>query len=584
MKNTKQPLHPDVYNTAINLFGAEIPAHKELKEQAAVQTVIHDQDNGRSLFVYPSIKDEAFSGTMDNYRKYVALKNFQLSEENHLINVFNQNSRNFKKENKHTIAPDVLKYAELFPKLNKKLTPTEYNQKVDEFAKEHGMLVRKKKLITIKPMAEMVFQNFLCTYNQQLAKKNSRHIVCNIAVRTPLEPFKINAWKVTQLKRNGVKSLDLCRKTILNHRKRLEEFGVLTEYNFKGRQRAVEVQINPEILVIKDLYNSKISTAENQRVTPEKGKIVPNYNEKLTRTSIKEVERNGKVDNSSLDKEFASLTPFNLTFTGTPASKQNFQTGGGGESVKVSQSDSEKALSTIISDRDLAVALENREFNNYRPIDIRFLYSLAYSGTLTREQFYDVAMIDYFKSLQKNIYKTQSVYFGTWYQAIKIFRKQRWQLFNGDVFQPHHIVAEITQYRWRIQWARSWYFKNKNVNPLFPNQYLDVTRTKRNEVGWEYTKGKWKQQQEENKKYDAVLKRREADAKRRGVMINHTKKMDTQLNRFFKNKITLQNLFDYVEKNLPPEFKAKLADLIETKALQINKKTVEVKYNLMDFE
>ncbi|MFY0481644.1 hypothetical protein ACI6PS_03490 [Flavobacterium sp. PLA-1-15] len=582
--NKNNTLHPNVFQIASNLLGVETRSQKELKETVAIQIAIQPDVSDKLAAVYPAIIEEAFSGTMDNYRKYVALKNFQVSEENGLIQEWNKTVRKFKKENLAALTEVQLQFSKQFPKTHKSLDPTTYNAKVDDFVKEYGMLVQKKKMLTIKPTAELVFQNMLYIYNQQLMKRNERYIKSHIITKTPIEAFKINAWKLTQLKRNGIQSLNLCRKTILNHRKRFEEFGILQDYHFKGSKMAVEVQINPEILVLKDIYNQKLMRAENQPVTPLSGKIVPNENEKFTRTFIKEEEMNEKVENSSLDKEFPPVTPFIFSLTGTPTSNMQVQTTGAAADVKVSQTPSDFALATIIPDSELATRLQNREFVNYKPIDIRFLHRLAYNGTLSREEFYDVAMIDFFKSLQKNIYKTQAeIYFGSWFNAIKFFRKQRWQLFNGDCFQPQHIFEEITQYRWRIQWARNWFAKHPTFNPLYPNMYLDVTRKNSKEVGFEYTKVKWKMQQDDNDKYDKLLKKQEADAKRRGILINHNKKMQMAINRFFKDKITLTSLYDYVEKNLPPEYLQRLPDLIQTKALAINKQTVEVKYNLGDF-
>ena len=55
--------------------------------------------------------------------------------------------------------------------------------------------------------------------------------------------------------------------------------------------------------------------------------------------------------------------------------------------------------------------------------------------------------------------------------------------------------------------------------------------------------------------------------------------MQLYLNRFAKNKITLNQLYDSVEKNLPVEFAQKLPDLIEQKQLEINEKTIFVQYS-----
>lgn len=578
--NGKQIVDNKVFNLAINLFGFEAPAKQELKETIASQKVaLSDDETG--MAVYPAIVDEAFSQSMDNYRKYVSVKNFQVSAENELIKSWNQTVRIFRKEN--NLNEVQTEFSKQFPKTHKNLEPTQYNEKVEEFVKEYGMIVRKKNMITIKPIAEAIFQNMLYDYNKQLMKKNNRFIACTITHKTPIEPYKLNGYKLSEQKRNGVKSLNMCRKTILNHKKRFEEFGVLQNSEFHGWQRATTTVINPEILVFKDLYNQKLTRAENQAVTSQKGKIVPNNNENLTRTFIKESKNEGKVENSSFDKEFPPVTPFNLLFTRTPSSNTEFQTVGAAANVKVLNTPSEIAINTIISDGELAKQLENHAFNNYKPLDIRFLHSLAFNGVLTDEEFYDVAMIDYFKGLQKNIYKKQGVYFGSWYNAIKMFRKQRWVLFNGNVFKKSHIVDEISQYRWRIQWARTWFIKNPNVNPLFPNQYLDVTRKNAKEIGFEFTKIKYKAMLDDNAKYDAILKKQAKQGELRKTANNHNKKLETQLNRFVKNKITLTQLYDYVEKNLPKEFAEKLPDIIETKMLAINQKVEPVKFSLYDF-
>lgn len=603
MRTKTIQLHPEIFNTARNLFGIENPDQKKLKQSVAISSTVENlkstqekQKDSRIFAVYPAIIEEAFTQTMDNYRKFVALKNFTFKEENHNINTYNNNVREYRKLNTSKCF-EMQNNVDAFIKNRKSFSPVDYNDQVEKFNIEYGMLIRKKKLITIKPTAELVFQNFICIYNQQLMKKNQRYMSCNLTQSTPLEPFKVNAWRVTQLKRNGIQSLPLCKKTILNHRKRLEEFGVFVDYHFINSSHAVEVHINPEILVVKDIYNSKIAIAENQHVTSKSGKIVPNDNDTITRTLLNEVKNESKVENFPSDKEFATLTPFNLTFTRTPTRKEEVNYGAAPctpvevnteqLAIYLQKNIDSTLLQTIVSDSEFAKQLENCEFNNYKPIDIRILHKVAYSGAVTRDQFFEIVMFDFLKSLQKNIYKTPGTYFGSWYNTIKLFRAQRWNLFNGEKFQPTNLVSEVTEYRWRIQWARNWYRKNPNVNPLFPNQYLDVTRKTSKEVGFEYTKSKWIDQQKENHKYDQLQKKQTIEAKKRGIAINHAKKCETQLNRFFKNKITLTQLYEYIENNLPSNFYQKLPDLIEMRYLKLNQKTIDIddkiKYNALEF-
>ena len=114
-----------------------------------------------------------------------------------------------------------------------------------------------------------------------------------------------------------------------------------------------------------------------------------------------------------------------------------------------------------------------------------------------------------------------------------------------------------------------------------------MTRKTAKEVGFEYTKIKWNEHLQGKAKYEAIKKKQECNAQRRKDAINHAKKCENEVNRFFKNKITLSQLFDYVEKNLPASYFEKLPQMIEKKCLKSNEKTVAVsdfaQYDLSDF-
>jgi len=548
----KTPLAPEVLHLASNLFGLE--SRKQTSPEKTVATAAPET----IMAVYPAIIEEAFAKTMDNYRKHAALKNFMCIEENDRIAEHNKIVRKYRKENKEMLATVQIDSHFINDKQNKALNPTEYNLKAEECCKKYGMIVQKRKLITLKYSTELVVQNLLCLYNQQLSIKNNRFISCGITHKTPLEEFKLNSWKVTQLKRNGIKSLNVCPKTVRNHIARLREFEVLTDYHFAGRNRAIEVRFNPEILVVKDIYNSKLTRLENQRVTPEKGKIVPDDNVKLTGTSINELKRNGKVNYSQDDKEFAPLMPFNLSFTRTPTNSAENISPGREKIVKVA----DDLLQTIIHDQELAENLATCQYNNYCPIDIRLLYSQANAGFITREEFFDIAMVDFFKTLQKNIYRKGNVYVGSWKIAINLFRKQRWRRWDHEINRQD------------VQWARKWFVKNHMVNPLFPHHYLDVTRKTAKSVGFEYTREKWKEHVDGLAAYDAKVKKQEIDAGHRKTAASCARKLEAKLNAFFKDKLTLTQLFDYVKNNLPPEYSERLPDMIEKKFLKINEKVV----------
>jgi hypothetical protein len=582
---SKQSIDSRVFSLASNLFGYGSTTEKKTIQEAIATTVATTlQKENRIMAVYPAIVVEAFAVTMDNYRSYIHAYNFKTEAENELTEIHNATVRTFLKENVLTETQKA--FSEVFLHKSKSLSPRAYNENADAFMKDYGLILEKKKIQLVKYATELVFQNLLHLYNSQLMKRNEQYMKLGVTAIRPIQEFKINSFLVTELKRNGINSIDLCKKTVRNHRQRLEECGVFIEYAFKGQNRPVEVHINPEILTVLDLKTSKLTGLENQRVSPVDEKILLDNNES-TRTSLKEYQRNENVKNISLDKEFPAVTPSYLFFTGTPSSnEQNPAEGGAAKSVKVSQTLSEKLQNLIIHPQELAVSLANKEYNNYTPIDIRILFKEAYHGTMLKEDFRELIIQDFFKTVSK-IYKNSTPYTGSWKKAINFYMLNKFIAFTGDAFNKQSIVDDVQQLRWRIEWARKWYVKNHEVSPLFPSDYFDMTRKTSKEVGFEYTKVKWGEHLQGKAKYEALKKKQEANAVRRKETINHSKKYENEISRFFKNKITLPQLFDYVQNNLPKEFLEKLPQKIVEKTLNMNRKTVFdddfLQYNLSEF-
>ena len=451
------------------------------------------------------------------------------------------------------------------------------------FCKDYGIILYKKKIQTVKYASELVFQNLLHLYNSQLMKRNEQYIKLGVTAIRPIEEFKINSFLVTELKRNGINSLDLFSKTVRNHRQRLEECGVFVDYVFKGQNRPVELHINAEILIVLDLKTLKLTIAKNQQVIHQNEKELPDNNEN-TRTVLNECQKKENVKNiSPIYKEFPSVTPSYLFFTGTPACKeQNLIEVAGAKNDKVSETLSEKLQNLILHPQELAVNLANKEFNNYKPIDIRYLFKEAYSGTMLKEDFRELVIQDFFKSIAK-IHKHSTPFAGSWKKAILLYMQHKWIAFTGEAFNKASIVDDIQQMRWRAEWARKWFVKNE-FPPLFPYEYFDMTRKTSKEVGFEYTKVKWAEHLSGIVKYEALKKKQIANAVRRKEVINYAKKCENEVNRFFKNKITMPQLFDYIEKNLPVEYLEKLSQMIEKKSLKMNEKVKGNHNNLVQYD
>ncbi|WP_268846600.1 hypothetical protein [Flavobacterium aestivum] len=580
----KQNLDSNVFSLASTLFGFGDTAEKKAIQDSIATTLVTTSDiETRIMAVYPAITQEAFSATMDNYRKYIESYNFMTVAENELTIKHNLQVESFLAEN--CLNEVQNEFSKLFMKKNKSLSARAYNNLVDEFCKEYGMIICRKKIQEVKYATELIFQNLLHLYNSQLMKRNEQYIKLGVTAIRPIEEFKVNSFLVTQLKRNGIASLDLCRKTVRNHRKRLEECGVFVDYCYKGQKKPVELHINTEILVVFDLKTSKLSTIGNQPVTSYNGKDLLDNNES-TRTSLNEYKKKENVKNIPLfDKEFPLVTPSNF-FTGTPTSKeQNPTEGAGAKKVEIPETLSEKLQSLILHPQELAENLADKLYNNYKPIDLRILEKEAFHGTMLKEEFRELCIQDFFKSMSK-IYKNTTPYSGSWKKAITLYMNYKWISFTGDSFNKTNILEDITQMRWRGEWARKWFVKNE-FPPLFPYDYFDMTRKTSKEVGFEYTKVKYAEHLQSKVKYEALKKKQQTNSVRRKEKINHSKKCENEINRFFKNKITMPQLFDYVEKNLPADFLEKLPSIIENKSLKMNQKVAFdddfLKYNLSEF-
>ncbi len=586
--NTNQRLDNKVFSMASTLFGFGENPTKEVKVVSNIPIEKPVQLSGRIIAIYPAIIEEAFSNTMDNYRKYIASYNFKTQAENELIHAHNHSVKEFCKSN--TLNEIQSEYKRLFLLHNEKnVNPRSYNELVTNFCADYGLIVEKKKIQTVKYATEVVFQNLLHLYNSQLMKRNEKFIKGGITSKRPIEEFKINSFLVTQLKRNEVSSIAICSKTVRNHRKRLEEAGVFVEYHFAGRNRPIEVHINPEILVILDVFTSKLKRSENKELKLTFWNVLPDNNES-TRTFINEYKKKENVENISQDIRSSSeaLTPSHLFFTGTHTSKEAICTKGArGDSQTKEKTLSDNLQELILHPQELAENLANGDYHDYKPIDIRYLYKEAFSGTLTSEEFRELAIQDFFKSISK-IYKSSTPFAGSYKKAINLYYQNKWISFTGNSFKKSVLVDEITQMRWRTQWARKWFAKNE-FPPLFPYDYFDMTRKTAKEVGFEYTKAKWNEHLTALAKYDALKKKQQNNAKKRKEVINHSKKCENALNRFFKNKLNYSQLFDYVEQNLPPQYLEKLPDLILKKSLKANEKIIAitdeetVKYSFYEF-
>lgn len=553
---------------AISLFGAGTPEQKENIKEVARNIAT---DNCIKA-VYPAFTDEAFSKTMDNYRAYISKYNYRTQEENEIIEKHNAKVEALLNSKEYSELPeDKRMFIKFFPARYSVLPNREYNAEIDKQPEELQKLLLKKRIQTVKYATEQIFQNMMHLYNTQLMKRNREYMGLGVKTLRPIQDLDVNSYFITQLKRNNVHSLDICSKTVRNHRQRLEEAGVFVSARFEGHKKGVKVALNLEILAVFDLQHNKFATTENQQVSPACRKVLPDNNE-TTGAYKQQYKNRNDAGHSFSDKEFppvtSSLAYKNNFYRNTGSKEENSPGAAAPESVKVAKTLSEKLRDQIINPHELALRLADGEYNNYIPIDIRLLYKAAYSGQITSAEFRELFIQDFFKNSAK-LYRDSNVFAGCWKNAINHWMENKFITYNGIEFNPANIVDYAQQLRWRLERARKW-FARTGIKPLYPSNYFDITRKTSKEIGFEYTKKAWERHVKYMETEPAKKRQLQRKAELRLKSINHTKKFENEIKRFLKNKISLPQLIDYVQNNLPVEFYAKLPETL---------KKLEITYN-----
>ncbi|WP_286914802.1 hypothetical protein [Flavobacterium sp. UBA4197] len=532
--------------------------------------------------IYPAITTEAMAATMNAYRFYVQEYNLRVFDEN--IAIVNHNSEVYKNikeldqvqtEFRRAFMLRHGAYKKYLCKSSgeireryelKDATARDYNAVATEFCNNYGNIVEMMPIPTIKYTTEIVFQQILHAYHVQMSIKNTIHIKMQIAYKKPLPPIEVNSLQITNFCRNGVKSINTCKRTILNHRKRLQEAGILVDYQYQGFHRGVLLQINPEILTIVDLQTGKFATAENQPISHPKGKNLAEF--KDTTGTLKDKCEKTENASNSLGKRSSvasSLTPLYSSFYGNTGCKvEKVSPEGARQNVKVSDVP-EKTLSDnlqrlIVHPQQLADELASGEHWDYSPLDLRILTKEAYNGTMTRDEFKELIIQDFLKMSSK-IWRGKRVYVGAWKNTITAMQEHWFLALGKNTFNKNIAVEMLQEYRWRINHARQW-FLSKDFTPLFPSDYFDLSRTDKKEVGFAYTAKAWKRRlkYEEQKAVKRRIQEKKTATRKENVAA--AKAVETKINSYLNGKIGVEALFNYVL-NKYPTFTDKLTSMVQ---------------------
>jgi hypothetical protein len=513
-----------------------------------------------NTFVRPKVM---FKETLDAYRVFIANYNDSVVIANTETEHYNDLVSAYKKQNQPNAK--LQKEIQNFQNDNSSTNNNRaYNSMVVEFNNKFGFYLKKRKIQTVKPATELYFSAFLHEYSCYLQTVNNVKDKASITSATTLVRLKINPNNIINQMRNGVQNLNVCTKTIRHHRQRLEECGVLLDYQFHSRKRPISCIFNLQILSILDEKNSKSQITQNQPLNANIGKEFPHTNVS-TRTIINEIEKKEKVNNISQLKDLS----FQSTKVDNQNKNQNTNTPKDKKLTIEKQTRaaefSEKLREKIDTTYDLSQKLANNEYDYHAPIPMQHLLYECRYGNLTDDEFRSLVIQDFFKTSAK-LWQNNTPFAGSWYNAIEFWDNDMFKTFTGKIFDKTTTLEALPEYRHRLNYAYKWFKKHKWEGVNYPNLYFDPTRNKPEHVSFGFTKKVWLDKIKKNEKYQSQKKQRAAKNER---MYKEQRLFKTSIRKYIKKQYNLQQLIDFVKQNLPPQYTNKLPEALQKMNIQL---------------
>ncbi|CAL2101219.1 conserved protein of unknown function [Tenacibaculum sp. 190130A14a] len=521
-----------------------------------------------SYINYPYLDRLAVKFTMDKYRQFVNNYNKQADNQNKEIRDYN----NTQVKNHLALTKAQRKRKTSFESSYNHLFVLEYNLLVEK-QNQTEAIVPKRRIQKIKFQSEIIFQVLVGFYVSQLRSRNAYLREMNkptSVLKNSLPPPKIDHRKLATHKIEDIPRLDICKKTAQNHVKRLREAQILINYKRINQNKPIQVNFNPQILEILDGNPPKSKTPENKALPTSIEKSLHD-NSEPTRAFLKEKEIKDCANSNSL-KKCGSILEENVIRGACPADSYKNTKGmnkknkpqGAVFFQKTSTPPNTYAILTKnflerkMDERDLADKLANGDFDNYQGLKYHYLQQVAQYAHVNLEDFKKIIIQDFLKSSAKIWKNHEQVYYGNWKKTINLLYVQFFERLNNK----ETIINKLKEYRWKINWARQWFNKKKEVKALFPYAYFDSTRTQSNEIGFYGLHKIWKKNQEYKKKNQAKKNNLVQRSNARKRRLSAQEKLNKVIRRFYSGKINHKQLYNYVQDNLPNEYLKMLPSII----------------------
>ena len=571
-------------------------------------------------FVYPILtskgKENDFAITIRNYNWHIKKYNHQVSLDNAEVREYNKEVIRYRKQ---AIIDTEQKVREgIWKEQHKHLDPEAYNQAVEKYNRKHGPQLRKHNLKQpVKKDSEKFFIAILHQYNMQLFKRQSMRKQLGVSVLADMPKAEIYPNKIVELERDGYRVLPVSVETVRHHRERLEEAGVLLDYEFRGDHRAIKVRINASILSVTDNGVQKNPAAENQPVKESQTKKVLHNNvssrghvvnnskirtkgvsasakttivpaegqsgvsataettqspaEGSTRSPIKHDAKNfdsGKKINTGPEKSRAATAENNSPGADPEKKFLHPPVKNSTDGIEKSEADqrpiaknkqSQVLTNTLIDPAYFVKALAGGKYLKYRHLDAKVFQHEAYYGAMHPDDFVELAIQDLFKFSSSIFEKLDNVHPGSWMNAYKLWIADKFKSFNG-----HRLSKPNTFERWGkclevLKEVKAYLKNHPEWYPHYPSLYFDPARTQSEHNSFEFAYQNFRLEDERIDTY----KRRKINANKSLRHKTDVKKAQEKIRLWLRGKLDLQDVYDYAQHNLDRAVNEKINDLIQ---------------------
>lgn len=513
-------------------------------------------------YVNPIITKAGFAKTLDNYRLAIKKHNMKIWMENAPVRDYN---REVIRNRKIAIVPLEQKIEEQTWKESRKgLSPEEYNAEVEKYNVSKGPQLRKKNLRqSVKPLTEKFFVAFLHQYNMQLFNRKKYRTELEVHVPGELPKFDLYPNKIVESERNGCRDLPVSVDTVLHHRKRLEEAGVLTDYQYRGSNRAVKIAFSPEILSLTDNRTPRNRVTENQTLTRDRTDKV-GYNNVSSRNHELDKYQVRDKGNSQKSELGSSCTKTNTEKPKRQKNRAIFKiTSQTIEKNKTVPREKEYTISEILAANletksTLAKELSAGKHNDYVHLSAKIVQHEAFHGSLHPDVLKEIIIQDIFK-YSAVIFAGLSVYPGSWMNAIKLWMALKFISFTGKTLNKPNLYEDWLKTINILNEVRKFKENHPEWYPVFPSLYFDPARKFKENNSFEYALQHFRI---DTKKVESYEKRK-ANAERSKRHKTNVKKAQERIRLHLRGKISLDNLYDYVKFSCGPKVFKNIANLIK---------------------